>query len=82
MQNYQSGAASLFATAAREPQTQVCGWCLKSGVGTLIHVNGSLILDSHNACRSAAKEQTGRCLCFEKAGDNKDCPVPSHRRSA
>lgn len=75
MQNkYGNSAASLFAVAAREPVTNICGWCLESGVGHLVHVNGRLVLDSHQSCRTESEKQVSGCVCFEYQGDNVNCP--------
>jgi hypothetical protein len=72
--NYQSGTASIFATLAREPKTAICGWCLESGDGTLIHIGDALVLDSHPECRHAAEQFFTPCTCLKREGDNSLCP--------
>jgi hypothetical protein len=66
----QNGAARK---AEPEPQ-QICGWCLESGPGNLIHVYEVLILDSHPECKSAAEQYMTPCTCLKYQGDNSFCP--------
>lgn len=73
---YPSSQASFFASKARSVPAHICTWCMESGQGRLVFVNGRLVLDSHQECMtSAAGNQGGQCCCFEKAGDNDKCPV-------
>lgn len=59
-------------------QKRVCGWCLECGTGTLIYINGRMILNTHSACMtSGAVDQSAQCMCLDSihAGDNPACPV-------
>lgn len=70
-----TGPAALFAVLTRQ-ETHVCGWCLEQGYGSLKYLNGSLVLESHDGCMTAAGIYQGaQCCCYERVGDNPACPV-------
>lgn len=87
----QVGAASLFACAARGDVNifsgHLCGWCLGSGDGTLVKIGDVYVLSSHTACLDAVRREqggaragkvnfvSGDCCCYERMGDNENCPV-------
>lgn len=74
--NYRSGAASLFASIARQaPQETKCEWCGEAGGPNGRYVAGFYIPEGHVNCIHNAKLASQQCCCFEFVGDNARCPV-------
>ncbi len=77
---YPSGAASLFAVHARAEVQNVCPWCLELGKGSLIIVNGCLVLSGHAQCRREAAVRQCTCCDPLHAGDDPACQIHGGRQ--
>lgn len=77
--NYSSGAASLFACIARQPQMTTCEWCGEQSRETARYVGGFSIPTDHINCANNAQLASRDCNCLEQVGDNPHCPVHGGR---